>query len=73
LLTVLVNGLSLRQRAQLEAAHVNMFDWQDFDALAVFRQKPDFFFDNKTVESILKHRKEFGHQLSFDRMWKSMA
>lgn len=48
-----------------------MLDWQDFDT--VFQQKPDFAFDNKTVESILKHRKEFGDQLFFDRIWKSIG
>ncbi|KAI1624983.1 nuclear pore complex assembly-domain-containing protein [Exophiala viscosa] len=48
-----------------------MFDWQDFDT--VFQPKPDFAFDNKTVESVLKHRKEFGDQLFFDRIWKSIG
>ncbi|EXJ88812.1 hypothetical protein A1O3_01876 [Capronia epimyces CBS 606.96] len=48
-----------------------MLDWQDFDA--VFQPKPDYAFDQKSVESILKHRKEFGDQLFFDRIWKSIG
>ena len=46
----------------------NMLDWQDFDA--VFQPKTDFAYDTRTVETILKHRKEFGDQLFFDRIWK---
>ncbi|KAJ9603885.1 hypothetical protein H2200_011407 [Cladophialophora chaetospira] len=45
-----------------------MLDWQDFDA--VFQAKTDYAFDNRTVEAIIKHRKEFGDQLFFDRIWK---
>ena len=45
-----------------------MLDWQDFDA--VFQPKTDYALDNRTTESIIKHRKEFGDQLFFDRIWK---
>ena len=45
-----------------------MLDWHDFDA--VFQTKPDFSYETKTIEGILKHRKEFGDQLFFDRIWK---
>jgi hypothetical protein len=45
-----------------------MLDWQDFDA--VFQAKTDYAYDNRTVESIIKHRKEFGDQLFFDRIWR---
>ncbi|EXJ60337.1 hypothetical protein A1O7_04489 [Cladophialophora yegresii CBS 114405] len=45
-----------------------MLDWQDFDA--VFQAKTDYSYDNRTVETIIKHRKEFGDQLFFDRIWK---
>lgn len=48
-----------------------MLNWQDFDA--VFQTKPDYSLDSKTVDSILKHRKEFGDQLFFDRIWKSIG
>ncbi|OAP65516.1 hypothetical protein AYL99_01488 [Fonsecaea erecta] len=48
-----------------------MLDWQDFDA--VFQQKPDYAYDNRMVESIIKHRKEFGDQLFFDRIWKTIG
>ena len=45
-----------------------MLDWQDFDA--VFQSKTDYAYDAKTVEGVIKHRKEFGDQLFFDRIWK---
>jgi hypothetical protein len=45
-----------------------MLDWQDFDT--VFHGKTDYTYDNKSIESILKHRKEFSDQLFFDRVWK---
>jgi hypothetical protein len=45
-----------------------MLDWHDFDA--IFQPKPDLAYDNRTVESILKFRKEFNDQLYFDRVWK---
>lgn len=48
-----------------------MLNWQEFDA--VFQSKSDYSFDSKTVESIIKHRKEFGDQLFFDRIWKSIG
>ena len=47
-----------------------MLNWQDFDV--VFQAKPDYAYDNKTVENITRHRKEFG-ELSFDRIWKSIG
>lgn len=46
-------------------------NWHDFDA--VFQQKPDYAPDLKTVENILRHRKEFGDELFFDRIWKSIG
>ena len=48
-----------------------MLNWHDFDA--VFQPKPDYSLDHKSVEAILKHRKEFGDQLFFDRIWKSIG
>lgn len=45
-----------------------MLNWQDFDV--VFHPKTDYAYDNKTIENIIKHRKEFGDQLFFDRIWK---
>jgi hypothetical protein len=45
-----------------------MLDWHDFDA--VFQSKTDYSYDARTVETVLKHRKEFGDQLFFDRIWK---
>jgi len=47
-----------------------MLNWQDFDV--VFQAKPDYAYDNKTVENITRHRKEFG-ELFFDRIWKSIG
>ncbi|KAL2404948.1 hypothetical protein ABEF93_008364 [Exophiala dermatitidis] len=47
-----------------------MLNWESFDS--VFSTKSDYAFDHKTVESILRHRKEFGDQLFFDRIWKSV-
>merc|ERR1711939_497700 len=49
---------------------VMMLNWQDFDV--VFQAKPDYAYDNKTVENITRHRKEFG-ELFFDRIWKSIG
>ena len=48
-----------------------VLNWQDFDD--VFKQKPDYAPDHKTVENILRHRKEFGDELFFDRIWKSIG
>jgi hypothetical protein len=48
-----------------------MLNWQDFDA--VFQARPDYAFEGKTVDSIIKHRKEFGDRLFFDRIWKSIG
>ncbi|KIX00674.1 uncharacterized protein Z518_09739 [Rhinocladiella mackenziei CBS 650.93] len=48
-----------------------MLNWQDFDA--VFQPKPDYSLDHKSVEAIIKHRKEFGDQLFFDRIWTSIG
>lgn len=45
-------------------------DWQ---SLSKFLPKPDFSFDNKTVELINKNRKELGGTLFFDRIWHSLA
>src|ERR1700761_5768117 len=45
-----------------------MLDWQDFDA--AFQGRTDYTYDNRVIESIIKHRKEFGDQLFFDRIWK---
>ncbi|KAK6365911.1 hypothetical protein LTS17_010877 [Exophiala oligosperma] len=47
-----------------------MFNWHDFDV--VFQAKPDYSFDNKTVEGINKHRREAG-ELFFDRIWRSIG
>ena len=38
----------------------------DFDT--IFEFKPDYAFDHKHVESILRHRKELGNTLFFDRI-----
>ncbi|KAK5061185.1 hypothetical protein LTR84_007727 [Exophiala bonariae] len=48
-----------------------ILDWHNFDA--VFQQKPDYALDQKTVENILRHRREFGDELFFDRIWKSIG
>lgn len=48
-----------------------ILDWHNFDA--VFQQKPDYAPDQKTVENILRHRREFGDELFFDRIWKSIG
>jgi len=50
---------------------IMILNWQDFDS--VFQQKPDYAPDQKTVENILRHRKEFGDELFFDRIWKSIG
>ncbi|KEF62837.1 uncharacterized protein A1O9_00810 [Exophiala aquamarina CBS 119918] len=48
-----------------------ILNWHDFDA--VFQQKPDYAPDQKTVENVIRHRKEFGDELFFDRIWKSIG
>ncbi|KIY03261.1 uncharacterized protein Z520_01728 [Fonsecaea multimorphosa CBS 102226] len=48
-----------------------MLNWHDFDA--VFQPKADYAYDARTVESIIKHRKEFGDQLFFDRIWRTIG
>lgn len=48
-----------------------ILDWHNFDA--VFQQKPDYAPDQKTVENISRHRREFGDELFFDRIWKSIG
>ncbi|KPI44462.1 uncharacterized protein AB675_8632 [Cyphellophora attinorum] len=47
-----------------------MYDWQNFDA--VFHTKPDQSPDQKHAEAALKHRKELGGELFFDRMWTAL-
>lgn len=50
---------------------IMILNWHDFDA--VFQQKPDYAPDQKSVETIVRHRKEFGDELFFDRIWKSIG
>lgn len=46
-------------------------DWHDFNA--VWRDAPDFNLDQKSVDSVIRHRKEFGDELFFDRIWRSIG
>jgi len=48
-----------------------MYDWQNFDV--VFQSKPDWSYDEKTVNAILKNRKELGGTLFFDRVWLNLG
>ncbi|EXJ73776.1 uncharacterized protein A1O5_03538 [Cladophialophora psammophila CBS 110553] len=48
-----------------------MLNWHDFDA--VFQPKTDYAYDSRTVETIIRHRKEFGDQLFFDRIWRTIG
>ncbi len=48
-----------------------MLNWQDFDS--VFQPKADYALHTKAVEAILKHRRDFGDQLFFDKIWKSIG
>lgn len=47
-----------------------MYDWTDFDA--VFHAKRDISIDNKHADAAVKHRKELGGRLFFDRMWTAL-
>jgi hypothetical protein len=47
-----------------------MYDWQNFDT--VLHTKPDQSPDQKHAEAALKHRKELGGELFFDRMWTAL-
>ena len=48
-----------------------MYDWQNFDF--VFQGKPDCSFDEKTVGTIVKNRKELAGTLFFDRVWSTLG
>jgi hypothetical protein len=48
-----------------------MYDWQNFDV--VFQGKTDCSYDEKTVNAILKSRKEFAGTLFFDRVWSNLG
>jgi hypothetical protein len=48
-----------------------MYDWHNFDV--VFQGKPDYGYDEKTVNSILKNRKELAGALYFDRVWSNLG
>lgn len=48
-----------------------MYDWQNFDV--VFQSKPDWSYDEKTVNAILKNRKELAGTLFFDRVWLNLG
>jgi hypothetical protein len=48
-----------------------MYDWQNFDV--VFHGKPDCSYDDKTVNAILKNRKELAGTLFFDRVWSNLG
>jgi hypothetical protein len=48
-----------------------MYDWQNFDV--VFQGKPDYSYDEKTVHTILKNRKELAGALYFDRVWSNLG
>ncbi|ETN45331.1 uncharacterized protein HMPREF1541_09162 [Cyphellophora europaea CBS 101466] len=46
------------------------YDWQQFEV--VFQAKPDYSPDQKQADAALKHRKEFGGKLFFDRIWSTL-
>jgi len=48
-----------------------MYDWRKFSS--VFQSKPDYTLDHKQVETALRHRKELGGTLFFDRVWESLG
>jgi len=48
-----------------------MYDWQSFDV--VFQAKPDYAYESKAVNTILKHRDELGGALFFDRVWSTLG
>lgn len=48
-----------------------MYDWQNFDT--VFQSKLDCSYDEKTVNTILKNRKELAGTLFFDRVWSDLG
>lgn len=48
-----------------------MYEWQSFDV--VFQSKPDYGYESKTVQAILKHRDELDGVLFFDRVWSSLG
>lgn len=48
-----------------------MYDWHSFDV--VFQAKPDYAYESKTVNTILKHREELGGTLFFDRVWSTLG
>jgi hypothetical protein len=48
-----------------------MYDWQNFDT--VFQSKLDCSYDEKTVNTILKNRKELAGTLFFDRVWSNLG
>jgi hypothetical protein len=48
-----------------------MYDWQNFDV--VFQSKLDCSYDEKTVNAILKNRKELADTLFFDRVWLNLG
>ena len=48
-----------------------MYNWQNFDT--VFQSKLDCSYDEKTVNTILKNRKELAGTLFFDRVWSNLG
>jgi len=50
---------------------VAMYDWHNFDV--VFQSKTDYSYDEKTINTILKHRKEFAGSLYFDRVLSNLG
>jgi hypothetical protein len=50
---------------------LTMYDWLNFDV--VFQGKLDYSYDEKTVNAILKNRKELGGTLFFDRVWSNLG
>ncbi|RVX75383.1 hypothetical protein B0A52_00736 [Exophiala mesophila] len=47
------------------------FNWQEFNT--VWRHASDFSLEQKAIDNIVRHRKEFGDELFFDRIWKSIG
>lgn len=48
-----------------------MHNWWNFEV--VFQSKPDYSYDEKTANAILKNRKELAGTLFFDRVWANLG
>ena len=48
-----------------------MYEWNKFTV--VFHSKPDYNPDQKQVDAAVRHRKELGGTLFFDRIWNSLG